>query len=367
MAVRGSRAKTIRIVQVVLSLGMGGQERLVVRIARALRERDFDVHVVSLTEGGALRAELGDVTVHDVPKRRGFDPSLHVRLLRLFRTLRPDVVHTHNAAPLVYAAPAAWAAGVRPIVHTKHGNFAYPKATLGLACAASRCVTHFVSVSDETARAAAKNERPPSERLTVVENGIPLGAFTPDPQVRAAMRSELGIPRGALVVGSVGRLVPDKDYPLLIRALSPLLEDGVRLVLVGDGIARQTIESAVDPGVRPFVSLLGARRDVPKVLSTFDVFASSSRTEGLPLAIPEAMTSGLPVVATAVGGVPAIVPEGSGILVPHGDEAALRDAIDALLRDASRRARMGASARAFALARFAEERMLRQYLTLYGA
>lgn len=359
----------MRIVQVVLSLGMGGQERLVVRIAKGLRERGHDSHVVTLTPGGALRRDLDTIPVHEVPRRDGIDPRLSAKLWRLFRSLRPDVVHTHNATPLIYAAPAARLARVRRVVHTKHGDFGYPGKTVHLARASSRFVHHFVAVSAETAQAAERKERPRKRALEVIENGIPLGAFGPDAVARAAVREELGIPQDALVVGSVGRLVGEKDYPFLVRAIAPLLGDRVRLVLVGEGAARPEIERAivneVEDAKRRFVTLTGARHDVPKVLASFDLFVSSSRTEGLPLALPEAMTSGLPLVATAVGGVPGIVPDEAGVLVSHGDVSGLRGAIERLLGDAALRARMGSSGRAYATRRFAEERMLDEYLVRY--
>jgi len=366
---RPERATRLRIAQVVLSLDIGGQERLVVRIAHALRDRGHEPHVVTLTRGGALRAELGSIPVHEVPRSAGFDPLLYAKLWRAFRALRPDVVHTHNAAPLIYAVPAARLARVPRIVHTKHGDFRYPARALRLARTASRFVDHFVPVSAETAAAAGRNERPSPRRITVIENGIPLAAFGRDLAARAAIRAELEIPEAALVVGSVGRLVPDKDYPLLVRAMAPLLGDGVRLVIVGEGGARPDIEAAVTASLpremRHFVTLTGARHDVPRVLCAFDVFASSSRTEGLPLALPEAMTSHLPVVATAVGGVPGIVPEDAGILVPHGDEAIFTAALERLLRDGAARERMGDAGRRYALKRFAEDRMVDDYLSLY--
>ena len=359
----------LRIVQVVLSLDIGGQERLVVRIAHALRERGHEPHVVTLTRGGALRDALGSIPVHDVTRRSGFDPLSYAKLWRTFRALRPDVVHTHNAAPLIYGAPSARLARVRRIVHTKHGDFRYPARALRLARTASRFVDWFVPVSAETAEAAARNERPSPRRVSVIENGIPLAAFGRDAAARSAIRAELGIPEAARVVGSVGRLVPDKDYPLLVRAMAPLLGEGVRLVIVGEGVARGDIEAAVassiPPEKRQFVTLTGARHDVPKVLCAFDLFASSSRTEGLPLALPEAMTSHLPVVATAVGGVPGIVPPEAGVLVPHGDPATFAATVDRLLRDDGARERMGEAARRYALGRFAEDRMVDAYLSLY--
>jgi glycosyltransferase involved in cell wall biosynthesis len=290
---------------------------------------------------------------------------LVARLSLLFRAVAPDIVHTHNAVPLMYGVPAARLARVPKVVHTKHGEFRYPAGALRLARAAGRLVDHFVAVSSETGAAATRAERPASARLTVIENGIPVDAFRPDPTAREAVRTELGIPQGALVVGSVGRLAPEKDYPLLVRVMAPLLSEHVRLVLVGEGPARRAIEDAVAPDARPFVVLTGARRDVPRLLSAFDVFASSSRTEGLPLAIPEAMTAGLPVVATAVGGVPGIVPREVGVLVPHEDADGFRAALVRLLADTDARARMGRAGRAYALSRFAEGRMVEDYLSLY--
>ncbi len=356
----------MRIAEVVLSLDIGGQERLVLRMAQAFHERGHDVHVVTLTGGGTLRAELGAIPVHDVVRRRGFDTSLYPRLWRLFRSLRPDVVHTHNAVPLEYAAPAARLAGVPCTVHTKHGHIDYSKASLRLARGATRFVDHFVAVSADTAKTAERNERPRQKRLAVIENGIPLGKFAPDDAARTAIRDELGIPRDALVVGSVGRLVEEKDYPLLVRAMAPLLGERVRLVIVGEGMVRAEIEAAITPEIRDFVILTGARRDVSRLLCAFDVYASSSRAEGLPLALAEAMASRLPIVATAVGGVPDIVPPELGVLVPHGDPEALRAAIQRLLADPGVRSSMGEAARRYALSRFAEQRMLDRYLELYA-
>ena len=362
----------MRIALVVLSLDIGGQERLVVRLIKGLEERGHIIDVVTLTRGGALRGELGKTPVHEVPFRgagmeaHGFDPTLHLRLFRLFKKIRPDVVHTHNGAPLVYAATAARLAGAR-VVHTKHGNAKFSPRALLLLRAASKFVHHFVAVAKDTAEVAARNERPRRGALSVIENGIPLGGFTRDPAARAAVRKELGIAEDAVVVGSVGRLVEEKDYPLLVRAMTPLLSPSVRLVLVGEGNARPAIEAAIGEAVRPFVTLTGARHDVPRLLSSFDVFAMSSRTEGLPLALPEAMTAELPVVATKVGGVPSVVPEEAGVLVPHGVAPALTAAIRGFVEDRPRREKMGQAARASAIARFSEDRMLDEYLALYRA
>jgi glycosyltransferase involved in cell wall biosynthesis len=212
----------MRIAHVVLSLEVGGQERLIVSLSRELARRGHEVAVVSLTPGGGLRGDLATVPVIDVPHEGGFEPSLVPRIARALRPLRADVVHTHNAAPLIYAAPAARAALVRRVVHTKHGNHTYSARALWLARAAARTVSAFVAVSEETAEAARRTERPPASRLTVVPNGIPLRAFVRDAEAGRSAREELGIAPDAVVVGSVGRLVPEKDYPLLVRAMAPI-------------------------------------------------------------------------------------------------------------------------------------------------
>jgi glycosyltransferase involved in cell wall biosynthesis len=355
----------MRIVHVVHCLDVGGQERLILSLSRALVSRGHEVHVVSLTPNGALRAEFGAIRVHDVPRRPGVDLLIVPRLAALFRRLRADVVHTHNPSPFFPAVPAARLAGVRRVVHTKHGANIYGPRALWASRVLVRGLSALVAVSKETAETARTKERAPERLLHVVPNGIPLADFGPNVEARARIRRELGIPDEAFVVGTVGRLAVEKDYPLLVRAMAPLLGEGVRLVLVGEGAARRDIEAAIDERIRPYVVLTGARRDVPDLLASFDVFSLTSKTEGLPLAVPEAMTCALPVVATAVGGLPSIVPEDTGMLVPYGDAQGLTRAFDRLRGDAELRRAMGERARAYALATFSLESMTDAYEALY--
>jgi glycosyltransferase involved in cell wall biosynthesis len=355
----------MRIVHVVQGLGIGGQEWLVVHLSRELAARGHEPAIVSLSLGGEVRAQAADIPVYDATRARGADPSLVARLAGLLYRLRPDVVHTHNPAPMLYAIPAAMLARVQRRVHTKHGANVYGQRALWAARALARSLDALVAVSPETAHAARIKERPGEKRLHIVPNGIPLVAFGPDVRARARLRAELGIPADALVVGSVGRLAPEKDYPLLVRAMGPLLCAQVRLVLVGSGDDRAEIERTVPFDRAPFVVLTGTRHDIPALLASFDIFALSSRTEGLPLAIPEAMATALPVVATAVGGVPSAVPADCGVLVPSGNASAIRGAVAALARDPARLRAMGEAARRHALASFSIERMADAYERIY--
>jgi len=182
------------------------------------------------------------------------------------------------------------------------------------------------------------------------------------------VRAELGIPPHAFVVGSVGRLVREKNQAALVAAMTPLLSSTVRLVLVGDGPEREALARAVAAlGERaPWVQLLGARTDVPELMAAFDLFALSSDSEGLPLVIVEAMASGLPVVSTAVGGIPAVVVEEvTGALVHAGDVGALSARLGDLAASPTLGVSWGTEGRRRALARYSADRMVDDYFAVY--
>jgi glycosyltransferase involved in cell wall biosynthesis len=224
----------------------------------------------------------------------------------------------------------------------------------------------FVAVSDTTAAQAREAHEMPPKRLHVIPNGIRLERYAPDAEARAAIRVELGL-GDAWVVGTVGRLDEFKNQALLVRAMAPLLSSRVRLVVVGEGEARGEIEAAIATLPEPrWVVMTGRRMDVPRVVQAFDVFALSSKSEGLPLVVPEAMAAGLPIVTTDVGGLPSVVDDqATGLVVPV-DERALARGLAALEADRDRARAMGARGRRVALARFSSDRMVDAYLELYA-
>lgn len=302
-----------------------------------------------------------------VPKRaHGFDPKLVIELARLLEKERVTVVHTHNPQPLIYGAPAALISGAKH-VHTKHGanpDSARRKLVRQLA---GHLADAYVAVSPETAEIARKQRECTNKRLSVIENGVDVERFARDERARLEVRRELGIPDDAWVIGTVGRVAPEKDHALLVRAAAPLLGDRTRLVIAGSGPEEARLRTLVESDAHArFVHLLGARSDVERVLSALDVFVLSSKTEGLPLVLPEAMAAGLPVVSTAVGGIPSVVREGvTGLLVPAGQPERLRSALASLEADRSRAAQMGRAARQLALERYSRKRMIDDYLALY--
>src|SRR5262245_40551395 len=281
------------------------------------------------------------ISVGRVAKRDGIDPTLVPRLASAMRERDADVVHTHNPLPLIYGAPAARLANAAAI-HTKHGINPGGRGNRWLRRTAAHFVHAFVAVSDTTAeQARAQNDTTP-ERLHTIPNGIRLDRYAPDPEARAAARIELGL-EDAWVVGTVGRLDPVKNQAMLVRAMAPLLSSQVRLVIIGEGEARPDIEAAIAELPDPrWVVMTGRRMDVPRLIHSFDVFALSSSTEGLPLAVPEAMAAGLPIVTTSVGGLPGVIDDQvTGLLVPV-DQDALTAALASLESDREGARAMGA-------------------------
>lgn len=365
-----SNPARLTIAHVLSSFGVGGQERVAFDLAQRQAARGHRVIAVSLAPAphGPLAAEFeaAGVATYAVPKRDGLDATLPPRLFARFARSRVQVVHTHNPLPLIYAAAPARLVGAR-LIHTKHGRNPGSRGYHQLRRAAAHLAHAFVAVSEATAEQAREQRDCPASRLRVITNGIALDRFRPDAGVRHAVRAELGLPQDAWVAGTVGRVDANKNQALLVRAAAPLLADGFRVVIVGDGPQLEAVRAMVSRLPRPeLVHVLGRRMDVDRLLPAFDMFVLSSDTEGLPLVLPEAMASALPVVSTAVGGIPDVVRDGdTGFLIDAGDEEALRDRLGRLWGDRALAAQMGDRARELALSAYSADVMLDRYMALY--
>jgi sugar transferase (PEP-CTERM/EpsH1 system associated) len=353
-------SKRLRVAHVTLGLDVGGQERLLVEMARQRDAVRFDWTVVSLGARGVLAAALDvlGVPIVALEEPTGFRVGLWRRLARLFRAERFDIVHTHDDRPLIYGMPAAWWAGVPWRVHTHHhgrlpGTSWRQRALIRQA---SRCARHFVCVSDDSARFMREQGVTP-ERLRTIHNGIDLAEFA------------FTGPRDDGPIVTVARLSPIKDVANLLRAAVSVraAHPSARFEIAGDGPCRGELEQlARDLKLTENVVFRGEVRDIPALLARARLFVLPSQSEGISLTLLEAMARGLPVVATLVGGTPEVVaPGATGLLVPPRDAAALAEAINALFADPERGRRLGQAGRARVENSFDIRTMTRQYETLY--
>jgi glycosyltransferase involved in cell wall biosynthesis len=349
----------LRIVHVAFGLDVGGLEKLLVEFARHADRDATDLRFVSLGERGALAEDIETCgwPVTALSEPQGLRPQMIARLARLFRAWRPDVVHTHDDRPLVYAVPAARLARVPCVIHTRHGrNFANTARQNVLARWASRLPDCIVCVSDDSTRVAVE-QGVPAKRIVTLHNGIDLDRFPfRGPQ-----------PNGPVV--TVARLSPEKgiDTLLLAAALVAEQEPGFRLEIAGDGPCRTGLEASLTTlRLGGAVRLLGNVRDVPGLLQRARMFVLPSLSEGVPLTLLEAMATGLPVVATQVGGNPEVIADtATGVLVPAGNPPALAAAMRGLWCDAAACVRLGAAGRKRVEQLFDVRRMVAAYEALY--
>jgi glycosyltransferase involved in cell wall biosynthesis len=362
--------RRLHVAHVLQSFEVGGGERLAVELSGSQARSGHDVWAVQIAPGregplGRTFRARGVATLA-MPKRRGVDATLPMRLAGWFARRRIDVVHAHNPQALVYAAPAAKMTGAR-VIYTMHGQAPDLGRRMWLRRAAARLVDAFVAVSPELAAAAVGSDGAPAERMLVIENGVDPDRFAPDDVDRRRARTELGFTDEDWVIGTAARLSPEKDQATLIRAAAPLLDGRTWLAIAGDGPERPRLEAlAAELGVAPRVRFLGAVLDVAPFLRALDTFALSSTLEALPLSVLEAMSTSVPIAATSVGGVPHVLAPGeTGLLVPPGDPRALGASLAALRDDPARARAIGRRAREAVLSRYSAERMAQAYAALY--
>lgn len=364
----------MNIVHVVENLERGGLERVVVDLASAQQEAGHACRVVCLFGRGMLAADLSrrGIGVEACGKKGGFDVVAMLRLRRALSTGGGDVLHTHNATAHYHAVLAATGLGFSRVVNTRHGMGASdPASRRERRFRASMRRTDAVVAVCEAARSKLELQGvAPRGRLVGIANGIDTGRFGPAGRESGQkLRDELGLAPGTRIVGTVGRLDPAKDQHGLVRAFARIRAQAapVALVVVGDGPLRDSLgDLARSEGVAEDVHFLGDRSDVADILRGLDLFVLSSVTEGYSIALLEACATGLPIVATDVGGNAEIVVDRvSGRIVPPGDPGSLAAACVEMLSDAMQAQRMASAARAWAVSEASIAAMAGRYASLY--
>jgi glycosyltransferase involved in cell wall biosynthesis len=306
------------------------------------------------------------------------DSRALLKLIRIARAFKPDVVHTHTAKAGFLGRQAALAVRPRPaIVHTYHGHVlegyfgaAKSRLYLELERALSRVSDRLIGVSEATVDDLVRLGVAPRQRFSVLPLGLDLGplAEPDDSGLGERTRGELGVAPEEVLLVFVGRVVPIKRLDVLLRALAQAGGPGprVRLALVGDGEERPGLEALASAlGIERDVLFLGYRRELRSLFAAADLAVLSSDNEGTPVSLIEAGAAGLPAVATDVGGVGEVVGEQTGILVPPGDPVALAGALRQMADDPERRRTFGRAARSRVTERYGAARLIGDVDALY--
>jgi sugar transferase (PEP-CTERM/EpsH1 system associated) len=369
------------IAHVVYRFDVGGLENGMVNLLNHLPADRYRHAVICLDAFTDYRQRIrsSDVSFHALHKRPGKDPALYLRLWRLLRQLRPDIVHTRNLSALEGQLVAALA-GARARVHGEHGRDVFDLHGVTrryniLRRALRPLVGRYITVSRDLEGWLVDTVGVERRRIAQIYNGVDARRFHPRADGFRAVGPAGFFSGSEVIIGTVGRMAAVKDHPTLVRAFielvvgAPALRKRVRLIIVGDGPARgECLALLAEAGMESLAWLPGERDAVPDLMRTFDVFALPSLGEGISNTILEAMATGLPVVATRVGGNPELVEESvTGALVPVGMHRALAAALRTYVDDTALARRHGANARKRAEEQFSIDAMVAGYLSVYDS
>jgi glycosyltransferase involved in cell wall biosynthesis len=360
---------TRRILHIISTLDRSGAEKQLVMLAGGLARDEFDVHVIALTRGGPLAAELieREIPLTVIGKAWKFDPPAWYRLRRQIVQLQPDLVQTWMFTANAYGRTAALSAGVHNIVAGERSVDPW-KQWHQLAIdrrLANR--TSAIVVNSRGVQEFYSEQGIPANKFRLIYNGI--GPAPANRASRDEVLGELGLPSQARIIGAVGRLWPQKRIKDLIWAtdLLKVIRDDVHLLVIGDGPQRHALERFQRKClIEDRVHFLGARDDVPRLMPHFDLLWLASGYEGLPNVIMEAMACDIPVVATDIwGNRELVVHDQTGYLVPVGDRAGLARYANKILDDPQLGRRLGQAGRERIAAEFTVEGMVERHAALY--
>ncbi|TDI35588.1 MAG: glycosyltransferase family 1 protein [Acidobacteria bacterium] len=384
-----SSEEKIRVMRIFSRLNVGGPS---IHVVLLTAELDPARYTSTLVLG---KEEVHEGNLHELAQSKNLDPIIvptlgrsirpvddfrsFITICRLIAQHRPHVVHTHTAKAGALGRIAAPLMGVPVTVHTFHGSVftgyfrKLPAAIYALVeRALARVTDAIIAVSPAVAEELAKKRLVPRHGIHTIPLGLELERFG-SPEANGRLRARLGLDRNIPLIGCVGRLVPIKDVPTLLSAFARL--EGApapcmraHLALIGDGPERERLESLADKlGVASRVHFTGFLSELETVYPDLDLVVNSSRNEGTPVALIEAMAAGIPVVATSVGGSPDLLQGGAlGELVPPGEPEALAHALERTLRRQDEIVSRTHAARTAVLEQHRAERLLDDIDTLYS-
>lgn len=356
-------------------MGFGGTEQVIRQLVTNLDPHRFHCEIACIDgEVGAIGKAMeveNNITVHSRQRGPGLDWKTILWLRRLIKSGQFDFVHCHQYSPYTYGWFAHWGTGAK-VVFTEHGRF-HPDQHRKKARLINPLIAltshRLVAISAATREALIEYEYMPASRIEVIYNGIT--PLTVKEERTRALLTALGVKPGEVVIGTVARLDAVKNQPMMLLATRALIDQGykVRLLLVGDGPERENLEAITQQlELNSAVIFTGFQSQPADYLSVMDVFLLPSFTEGTSMTLLEAMSLGIPTVATQVGGTPEIIESGeTGILIKSDDLTGFANAIKALLDQPIQRQKMAQNATLRFKQTFTVQKMVEHYQRLYNA
>lgn len=358
--------RPLRCMFVITSMPVGGAETLLVNLMRRMDRRRVRPEVVCLKQPGPLGEQIrGEFPLHSQLLSGKWDVRVLPRLVRLFRERQVDAIVTVGAGDkMFWGRLAGHLAGVPVIASALHST-GWPDGVGKLNRRLTPITDAFIAVADAHGTFLREFEGFPADRVHVIRNGIDCDRFRPDPDSRQRLCAELGLDEQTPLVGIVAALRPEKNHAMLLEVASQLrsLTPPIHWLIVGDGPEREGLENLAGRlGVGEQVHFLGTRADTERILPALDLFTLCSLNEASPVSILEALSCGVPVVATDVGSVKESILEGkTGRLVPAGDPRAMAVAVEQLLEQPELRRQMGQAGRSHVQQTGSLDAMVRGY------
>ena len=338
----------IRVLQLIDGMNIGGAEMTLLEFSKGLRKRGFQVSVGYSTPGPLTDIFISwGFNLTRLPRLMRIDPLLFINIYKLIRRVRPHIVHTHLFKSDFHGRLAARLAGVPVVVSTLHSTDRWAqKFPLGILYGwTARFTDRMIAVSDDLRNFHQKHTGVAEEKFITIENGVDLERHSFSDIARKKNRVAFQVESNALLFGIVGRLTPPKDHETFLQAAATIKEKvpNARFLVVGDGALRETLEHrATELNLHDVLQFTGFRDDIPEIMSALDILVFSSQWEGLPVTLLEGMAAARAIVATTVGGIPAVVEDGkAALLVPPADPEALARACIQLASDTEQRLSFG--------------------------
>jgi glycosyltransferase involved in cell wall biosynthesis len=361
----------IDVLHLIGTLSPGGAERNLYYLAPHMATSRFRYGICCLMQRGDFAGEIeaAGIPVWEIGFRTRYTFTAIWKLARLLKQMRVKVLHTHLFLPGLIGRLAGLMAGTPVMIAHEHGKTLWKRWYHRWFERIILPVTDMrIVVSEDILSLRLDREHTPRSKLRIVYNAVDPGRFETSQPLRSATRKELGL-EGCLVIGTVGRLVEAKSFDLLLDVAHEVCrtKPEARFLIVGEGpLSEDLARRAASHGLSDLVHFTGQRSDIPELMAAMDIYLITSKREGLPLNLIEAMMAAKPIVATSVGGIPDTISHGEeGLLVQPGDKAGILEAVLSLAENGDRRQKLGARARQTAIERYSPARVLEELEQIY--